>query len=255
MIKGHLIQQGLTGKEADIYLKLVRYGASRAAEVCKRSKQINRSLVYMLLDNLVRKGIAEKITRNGKQFYVPNDPEVFVHLADRRHQQAKFLSDELQSIQMIKSFPVVRTFRGFQSLVEMRDMLLEEAQQTGETMLQIGQEIYLEKNHPEVLSTFIQSRVDKKIPLKLISNEACYTNEFLSPERDKKELREVRVVNNKDFNADGTSYMYGDSMAVISFSDEMVGYILKSQNATGLHRQMFHLLWNSLPEIFISANN
>jgi len=77
-------------------------------------------------------------------------------------------------------------------------------------------------------------------------NEFEKFDQYLNNERDKKELREVKFVKEEELNVDCTTYIYGDSMAVISLANEMQGYIFKSSNITELNRKMFYLLWDRL---------
>jgi len=240
-----LIQQGLTQKEAEIYISLVRYGSSRAESIYKNTK-ISRTLVYALLESLIKKGFVEKIIQNNKTYYFPNSPQTFLQRAKNQLSQAQVLVKELDNIKLVSSQPVIRTFQGFEGIEQMTDIFIEEAKAAGGEMLQMGQEIQFAVEYPELIESFIQKRVANKIPLKLLCNEFQNFDQYLNNKRDKKELREVRFVKKEDLDVDCTAYIYGDSMAVISLADEMQGYIFKSKNITDLNRKMFYLLWNKI---------
>ncbi|MEK7672360.1 MAG: helix-turn-helix domain-containing protein [Patescibacteria group bacterium] len=238
-----LIQLGLSRKEAELYLTLVRYGSSRAEAVSKRVK-INRTLVYALLEKLVQQGFVEKITQNGKNIFVPNDPQIFIQKARQQLDQAQFLVKSLNDIRLVKSQPVVRTFQGIEGIKQMTDIFLQEAKACGQEMLQIGQEVRLANDYPELIEEFIQQRVANKIELKLLCNRSPLFDQFLNDTRSKKEFRHIKFVEVNELDVDCTTYICGDSMAVMSLADEMQGYILKSKNITDLNKQMFYLLWN-----------
>lgn len=245
MIVAELMQQGLSMKEAELYVLLMRYGANRASNVAKLSR-VNRTLVYALLESLVRKGFVECINRNGKKYYIANDPQIFVQKAKTQLSQAHFLLKDLHNIQLTKSQPVVRTFQGLAGIKEMTTIFLDEAETVGGEMLQMGQEKRFVLEYPELIEEFIQKRLQRKIPLKLICDPFPHYKTYLNSARDPKEMREVKVVPAKDMDVDCTTYLYGDSMAVLSLADEMQGYIFKSRNVTDLYRKMFYLLWNQL---------
>lgn len=240
-----LIQQGLSRKEAEIYVMLSRYGANRAANVCKKVR-INRTLVYALLENLVQKGFLEKIIQNNKTYYIANNPQILVQKAKQQLDQAQFLVKSLNNIKLTSSQPIIRTFQGFEGIKQMTDLFLEEAKQTGKEMLQMGQEIQFAVEYPELIEDFIRKRVANKIPLKLLCNEFDNFKQYLNIQRDKKEFREVKFVKKEELDVDCTTYIYGDSMAVISLASEMQGYIFKSKNIADLNRKMFYLLWNRI---------
>lgn len=239
------MQQGLTSKESEIYISLVRYGSSRAENVYKNTK-INRTLVYALLESLIKKGFVEKIIQNNKTYYFPNSPQTFLQRAKNQLSQAQVLVKELDNIKLVASQPVIRTFQGFEGIDQMTDIFLEEAKTIGGEMLQMGQEIRFAVEYPELIESFIQKRVANKIPLKLLCNEFTNFDQYLNNKRDKKELREVKFVKKEELDVDCTTYIYGDSMAVISLANEMQGYIFKSKNITDLNRKMFYLLWNRI---------
>lgn len=240
-----LLSHGLSKKEAEIYIMLVRHGASRASEISKHV-HINRTLIYALLENLVKKNFVEKIMQNNKTYYVPNNPQIFLQKAKVKLDQAQFLVKNLNNIKLITSQPIIRTFKGFDGIKQMTDLFLEEAKKTDKEMLQMGQEIQFAVEYPQLIEEFIRKRVVNKIPLKLLCNQFENFNQYLNDKRDEKELREVKFVKTEELNVDCTTYIYGDSMAVISLADEMQGYIFKSKNITDLNRKMFYLLWNRL---------
>ncbi len=244
-MKQQLIAQGLTPKEAQIFTTLVRYGSSRASTLCARVN-INRTLVYALLESLLKKGFIEKISQNGKTFYIANDPQIFVRNAQKRLSQAKVLLDDLHNIQLIKAQPIIRTFQGLEGILEMTDIFLEEAKQAGGDMLQMGQEIQFVLQYPDLIENFIKKRFELGVPLKLLCNKFEGFNKYLNAERDPIEMREVRLVEREELDVDCTTYLYGDSMAVMSFADEMQGYILKSKNISDLNRKMFFLIWERI---------
>ncbi len=245
MLIEELVKQGLSQKEAEVYIALVRYGGNRAATLCKTVK-INRTLVYAILESLVQKGFVEKIIRNSKAYYVANDPQLFVQNATTQLKQSKFLLQSLHNIQLTKSLPVIRTFQGISGIKQMIDLFLDEAKQAGSDLLQMGQEIQFVVQYPEVITAFVEKRVKNKISLKLICNRFPHFEKYISPEINKRVLREVKVVEKGELDVDCTTYIYGDSMVVVSLADEMQGYILKSNNIAGLQRKMFYLLWERL---------
>jgi sugar-specific transcriptional regulator TrmB len=248
MILDELQEQGLSKKEAEVYLLLVRYGMNRASGVYRLSGDANRTQVYAILDGLVKKGYADRVLKNGKSFFVACEPEVFVQRAQSRFRQSKVLLEDLHNIQLVKSKPVVRTFEGLEGLTAMTEIFLDEAREQGGEMLQMGQELRLVEEYPELIERFISSRKDRKIPLKLLCTRFQQFEKYLNPQRDPVELREVRLVDPEKLDVDCTTYLYGDSIAVISLSHEMQGFIFTSPNVAMLNRKMFFLLWDSLPK-------
>jgi len=240
-----LMCQGMSRKEAEIYLALLRYGSSRAGVVGTRT-HINRTLVYALLETLVAKGLVIKTIVNGKALYTAEHPESFIHAAKNRLHQAQTLVEQLDSVQITAHQPTVRTFQGLPGMLQMTEIFLTEAERTGRTMLQLGQEIRFVMEYPELIEDFIDRRVQHRIPLHLLCNRFQRFERYLNADRDPVEMRSVKLVGEQELNVDCTTYVYGDSIAVLSLSGDMHGYILENKNIADLHRQMFSLLWSKV---------
>ena len=86
-----LIKLGLTLKEAKIYLKLLEQPHQTAADVAVAARE-KRTNVYMLLDNLVEKGLAEASDKTAVREYSAADPSSLNKLLQaqqERQQQAQ----------------------------------------------------------------------------------------------------------------------------------------------------------------------
>lgn len=245
MIQDDLVQQGMSPNEAQVYQVLVRYGKNLASGVAKLT-DISRTMVYPLLDNLVKKGFVEKVVENGKTYYRAQNPNIFVHKAKAQMFKAQELFKDLSNIQIIKTMHRVRTFNGLDGLRAMADIFLEEAAEMGGTMLQLGEETYLVQNYPEFVEEFRTTRTSKGIPLKFICNKFEGYENWLQPESDSRYKRQVKFVEQGELDVNCSTYIHGDLLAFFAFGDEMQGYIMKSENMSGLHKQLFELLWNKL---------
>ena len=67
-----LVQSGLPNNEARVYLKLLELGKSNGNMISKTCS-LDRSFTYMLLNNLISKGLISFIVEKNKRVYYPND--------------------------------------------------------------------------------------------------------------------------------------------------------------------------------------
>ncbi len=72
-----LVSLGLTSKEASIYLALYKLGEATAYQIAKESG-IKRPTVYVLMDELRKRGLVLIIPHAKKQLYVAKDPYEFI---------------------------------------------------------------------------------------------------------------------------------------------------------------------------------
>lgn len=237
-----LVQQGLTNKEAEIYITLTRNGASRAASVAK-DVRINRTLVYALLDNLTQKGFVERMTINDKAFYVANDPEIFLQKARTQVEHANFLIRNLQNIKLTNNQPVIRTYQGIQGMQQMNETIIAEASQAEGDLLQIGQQESFVKDYPQLVEEFIQRRVENQIPLKVLSCEFEGQDFFVTAGRNERDMREIKFIQQSELDVDATTYIFGECIACIALEENLQGYIMRNKNMADLYRKMFYMLW------------
>lgn len=88
---------GLNEKQARIYLALLHMGTASAYTLSEHSG-IKKPTTYVILDELIEKGIAHRIPRKGKRQYRPVSPETVIAHAERRMQDAREILPSLKSI-------------------------------------------------------------------------------------------------------------------------------------------------------------
>lgn len=73
----NLVSFGLTEKEAAIYLALYKLGEATAYQIAKESG-IKRPTVYVIMDELRKRGLVLVVPHAKKQLFVPKDPTEFI---------------------------------------------------------------------------------------------------------------------------------------------------------------------------------
>lgn len=88
---------GLTEKQSQVYLALVKSGESSANHI---SKQIstNRTVTYNILHQLIEKGLVSYTIKNGKRSYSITDPSSIVNLVKEKETLAKDLAKEINKV-------------------------------------------------------------------------------------------------------------------------------------------------------------
>ncbi len=119
-IVNQLIDFGLTGKEATVYLTAVESGVLSAQQLSKESG-INRSSTYMALESLIAKGLVGKSTNeDGVSIYEAFGPEILLKEATEKeraqakiHQNIDALIPELTALSSTLALhPRVRFYEG-----------------------------------------------------------------------------------------------------------------------------------------------
>lgn len=92
-----LVPIGLTDKEARVYIALLQLGRSSAYGIATKSG-LKKPTAYVILGQLIEKGLAVEVPREKKQLFAPRPPEDFIIQAERRVLEAKSALPELASL-------------------------------------------------------------------------------------------------------------------------------------------------------------
>lgn len=88
---------GLTDKEARVYLALLELGQASAYSLADKSK-IKRPTTYVILAELMKKGLVLKVPRAKKQNYVAVPPQEFFRQQEEKMKQSRAVLPELMEI-------------------------------------------------------------------------------------------------------------------------------------------------------------
>ncbi len=116
---------GLTEKEAKVYLALLQTGKSTAYSLALRSN-LKKPTVYVILENLIIKGVVQKIPRTKKALYTAISPEELFDIAKNKMENAKNALPELQALSRGKEYKVRASYyEGLPAIREMYNRLIK----------------------------------------------------------------------------------------------------------------------------------
>jgi HTH-type transcriptional regulator, sugar sensing transcriptional regulator len=128
----HLMEFGLSEKEAQIYLALLKLEIGTATEISETA-DINRSSTYVVLESLKKKGLISESEDKKVQRYVAITPEILLQGAKEKAQKAEDVKNKIGDIvpelkalhKDTKQKPKVRVFEGKQGLIAAFEDTLE----------------------------------------------------------------------------------------------------------------------------------
>ena len=126
----HLIDVGLSDKEARVYVAMLELGPASVQEISQRS-DVNRATTYLMLDALKERGLVSSYEDAKKTVYVAETPKKLVDLIeqearsiDEKREKVVFFVPELEALYRTqRNKPVVRFYEGEEGLRSLRDYL------------------------------------------------------------------------------------------------------------------------------------
>lgn len=161
---------GLTKNAATIYLALLKAGQLKAGELIKETK-MQRSVVYLALEELVSEKLVIKNTGHGVARFEALPPAALVERAERQTQQAEQVAQTLQAVAG-QVAPTIAIQQGLAALHKAFYGMLDELK-PGEEYFTLGTNL---GTYKEPLKTFFFEFNQKRVEKGVAVNVLCYKN-------------------------------------------------------------------------------
>ncbi len=232
MIKEKLEDLGLSKSEIEVYLALLQMGPSQAGVVSKSTK-LNRTSTYQVIERLMRKGLINYINKGKLKVFQAVSPKRLLSLQEEKVNLANEIVSELDSLAH-KSEEEATIYKGRNGIrTILQDMLCcKEYVSFGSA----GQFLDVMK-HDFLL--FQKEKRKRKIKSRVIVGNSSRGNEVVM-----KAYAKFKFINDK-YMTPTTTWVYGDSVAIVVWSSTPFATLIKSKEAANAYRNYFELLWLS----------
>lgn len=227
---------GIIGKDADIYLELLK---AREATVIQLSRKtaIKRTSVYYCLDALIKKGVVGLAVKNNKKLYYIEDPKNSLNNIIKQQQTA--VQEMLPQIQNLygkgSGLPEVKIYYNISGIKNIFEDVLTCKEKVARYY--ISDSSVDEMLGEEFLKSFVKKRIS--LGIKSLSLRA---GEY-APERELGyQLREIRTMP-KSLIFSPYMCIY-DNKSVVILAKEKIGFIIESTEYAEAQKAIFNTLWN-----------
>ena len=231
-----LTQNGLSVKEASIYVTLLEHGEASPLEI-SRATSIKRPTTYVILNDLVEKGLVSHVTRGRGVHYRALDPSNL------------YESQELALRRLKRALPLLASrgkpksegsadMRVFEGVAGLRQVMEDTLTSKGEILCWVDVELVTRKIFKSYWTEYLKKRIQKKIRVRAIMAADHVAVSF--KKRDREELRESVVIPKDRFPLHGEMNIYNDKIAILSY-DDPVGVIIQNRAIADMQRSIFNL--------------
>lgn len=226
---------GLSEKEAKIYMALLTLKESVPSTIAKISG-IKRPTAYVILEQLVQKGLASHILRKGTTHYRPLDPRGLLETQENKIDSLKRSLPALLAMhQSFEATPQLSVFEGTEGLIHIMEDTLTVSNKELLTWADVTEAVMSLK---EYYPTYIQKKVQRGIWVRGVVCADPLAKKF--KERGEQELRELYFVSKEKFPFKNEINIYDDKVAIISHADK-IGVIIQNKNIADTQRSIFRL--------------
>lgn len=251
MIKNILEKVGFSEKEIKVYLAIIEIGQTTASIIAKKTK-LNRTTMYDILDNLIRKGLVSKYKKESKTYFNALSPEKLLNYLDReKEEKEKIIEDQKESIKKIlpqlismqniysKNKPKVQFFEGEKGMRE----AYEDSLTSDGLILAYANVEEMHKGLPNFFPNYYKRRAENKIHIKTILPQN--KESIARAKKNKKEMRTTKFLPDEKMIFSPEINIYNNKILFVSWKEEMA-IIIESKELADFHKLTFELVWNSL---------
>lgn len=245
-IRAYLKDFGLSEKEIEIYLSLLKGGAQPVRKIAADTG-INRGTTYDILKSLIAQGLVSYHHKKTHQYFVAEDPEKLSEAISQKEKQLSVLRGKLTSfIPELKSLyhkaggkPVARFYEGVKGVRTVLADVLDTCEAVKEGYCAYSSadvRPYLHAAYPR----FTEERIQRGVEVKVIAIGEGGQLKGLDARRWL--TKEAKV------SAPTYTLIYGGKAAVISVSDakEPYGMIIEDAGIAATQRFIFEWVWEQL---------
>jgi sugar-specific transcriptional regulator TrmB len=243
MIK-KLIEFGLTEKEGEVYITLLKNGDATADQLATSSK-LNRSTTYVQIKQLTEYGLVSTFKRGKKTFYAAESPNNLVRILEQKKQDIIHQETEVAKLvpELLKLFgstvdrPVVRVFEGKEGLVSMRNTILDS--NTKKLLAAFSFDSMAKIFSEDEMMAFSHKRASKKIESQLMYKKIGDDIPSIPPQQ-------IRRVKEEEYPFGADLYIYNDTVSFASTKDQIVGVSITNADIAQTMRMLYTTIWNNL---------
>lgn len=245
-IRAYLRDFGLSEKEIEVYLSLLKGGAQPVRKIAADTG-VNRGTTYDILKSLIAQGLVSYHHKKTHQYFVAEDPEELSEAINQKEKQLSVLRGKLESfIPELKSLyqkaggkPVVRFYEGVKGVRTVLADVLDTCEAAKEGYLVYSSadvRPYLHAAYPR----FTEERIQRGVEVKVIA--IGEGGRLLGLDARRWLTKEAKV------GAPTYTLIYGGKAAVISVNDakEPYGMIIEDAGVAATQRFIFEWVWQQL---------
>jgi sugar-specific transcriptional regulator TrmB len=239
-ITNTLVSLGLTNHEAKIYLAVLERGSANITDIA-RDSQINRTALYLYIDNLLKQDLLKKTFKGKRIYYIPTNPKKLLTILEKRKQKAQEILPTLTNLYNTSSAkPVIKFYEGKEG---MRSIYREMTKTPQILWSMFSADRYYnafnQKDGEEFLNNIYESGGQLRDLVKNTPEGKRYVKENTATKVGKSKLLP------KDFDFEVDLMVSGNKISMISLTN-LVGVVIENKEMAKLQKNFLQFIWKRI---------
>ncbi len=226
---------GLSKGEIKVYLALLELGPNKVGKIIEKSGMAS-SAVHNSVNALAGKGLVTFIKKGKIKSYQAVPPKQLVEFIEEKRKKLLEILPELELKQKLaKEKQEAEIFEGTKGITSMLNILIEDAKKDDEYLFFA---INIEDQNKEIQNFFLKYDLKRK--------EKGLITKGLAPENLKNlfENRKMLKMKYADFPMPSNVSICKNKVALFSWEEKPVGYLIKSRQISAMFRSLFNCIWD-----------
>lgn len=236
-----LEQIGLSESEAKLYIVSLNVGPSSAIQLGKKIG-LSRQMIYVLLPQMMDRGLIKQIKIGARQYYEAASPELLIDLVEKSKQQIAELLPQLKSQQATNAaVPLIAVYENPIAMREWYRKMLNEAKQGDEMLIWSAGGDWLGMDEPfyqEYIAQKNKIGVIDKLIVKDTTQARAYYDSIKIPNGEWRFMK-------KDWGSNAELWIWNDEVCYQTLRQNATNLIVvKSADLAAIERYNFYQLWD-----------
>lgn len=232
---------GLSEKQTAVYLALLQLGRGSAYSIALKSG-LKKPTTYVILDELIEKGLVSRVPRVKKQLYVPHSPQEVFATAKEKFALAEEKLPELLALTKGTDTKVNTLYfegvDGIKQLMEYRVKEMRDKELVGFYATDMNAD-------RELIRYFKDEWADKMLKLDIPVRMIAPEHESLKDYRDAdaKYNRKLKTVPYEQYSSEVAIDVIGDIVRIQDYKN-LQGVAIENADVAKTVRQIFEMVWS-----------
>ncbi|MBI5152099.1 hypothetical protein HZA39_01050 [Candidatus Peregrinibacteria bacterium] len=240
---------GLNSKQIQVLMASMELGSQPVSTIARKTN-LNRTTVYVLLNELAKMGFISKFSKLNVQYFTPASPSDIIGIIKRKkdeysryEQELKLILPELQS----KFNPYISKSKVncFEGSVGIKNVIEDILKSRTEIFAYKNVDCWITGQAYEIMKDFDAKRISRKIEMKAVVQDTPDARAYFSDAKNRK-FAKIKWIKSAGQKFANEIYIYTNKIAMISFTTgSMFGVIIEADENTQTQKAVFDLAWRA----------
>ncbi len=233
---------GLSEKEAKVYLALLKLGRGTAYKVAKIAG-VKTPTTYLMLDELLKKGLALKIPHSKSQIFIAKMPDEYLDEQKSKLSSFENILPQLENFGFQKDETKTITFDGYDGILDALNYKFSEI--SGKTIFAFYS--HLPNPDERIIDIYLKWNVEAKkagIKHKIMAPDIKESHAFMKPQEDKYKGN-TKLIPTELWSPEASLEIVENEFVRIISSKDLQATVIDNKRVAKAMKQIFDMIWNS----------